>query len=176
MGRGVVLVAEGAARFALLTAAAGHTLVIQDRCREAQQPILKIVEGAHARDVVGLKATQHRIERLLPQALHPDFDRGDVALQHQQPGAQQIVRRASWPPVVRHIQAGQDRISRREIGMAKLAPQWGRIMRHFDLERGAAGLNKFEILAVGTRWPYHEKAPSCRAKTRSTRPLALTLA
>jgi hypothetical protein len=57
------------------------------------------------------------------------------------------------------------------IGVAKLTPQGGRIMRYFDLERGTAGLNKFQILAVGTRWRYHEKAPSCRAKSRTTRVL-----
>ena len=51
--------------------------------------------------------------------------------------------------------------------MAKCAPQGGRVVGNAEVEGGAVSLNKFEVLAVGPRWTYHEKAPSCRAKTRT---------
>jgi len=117
-----VRVAQGAARFALFATAARDTVAIKDRLGTLQQPILKIIESAHARHVVRLKATQQRIKGLFPQARNPEIDGGDVALQHQQPGPQQIVRRTGGPPLIRHIQACQDWISRRKIGVAKLAP------------------------------------------------------
>lgn len=148
MGCRVVLVAQAAARFALFAAMMRHALVIEDRLITLQQPILKIVEGAYAGDVVRLEATQQRIERLLTQALHPDFDRGDVAFQHQQPGPQQIIRGACRAPLLEVIEPGQDGLGRREIGVAKLTPQGGGIMWYLDLKLGTAGLDKFEVLAV----------------------------
>ena len=55
--------------------------------------------------------------------------------------------------------------------MTKLTPQRGGFVRHLDLKHGAAGLDKFEVLAVGSQWLYHEVAPSCWAKSRTTRAL-----
>jgi hypothetical protein len=62
------------------------------------------------------------------------------------------------------IELGQDGLGRREIGVAKLTPQGGGIMRHLDLKPGTVGLDKFEVLAVATQWLYHEVAPSWRAQ------------
>jgi hypothetical protein len=66
--------------------------------------------------------------------------------------------------VIQRIQASQDRLSGREIRVAKLAPQGGRVMRHFEIKNGTPSLNKVEILAMRAEWTYHEQAPSWRAK------------
>jgi hypothetical protein len=100
MGRGVVLVAERPTLFPLFAAAAWATCLIQ-RCRtEPQETILKIVEGAHPGHVLGFKATDEGIPRLLVEALDPDFDRGDVTLQHEEPSAQHIVWALPGPTVL----------------------------------------------------------------------------
>jgi hypothetical protein len=144
-----VRVAQGAARFALFAVAARDTVAIKDRLRTLQQPILKIIESAHARHVVRREATQQRTKGLFPQARDPEIAGGDVTFQHHQPGPQQIIRGACGAPVLEGIEPGQDGLGCREIGMAKLTPQGGGIVWHLDRKHGAAALDKFEVLAVG---------------------------
>ena len=83
MRRRVVLVAERPTLFPLFATASRVTRVIEGWLAELEYSILKIVKGAHAGHLLGLKTTQQRVQRLLVEALDPDLDRGDVALQHE---------------------------------------------------------------------------------------------
>jgi hypothetical protein len=110
VGGGVILVAECAILFALFAAAAGTTLLVQHRAAELEDSILEVVEGAYAWHLVGVKAAEEGVERLLVQAVYPDLDGGDVAFEHEEPRTEHIHWGTGGRTVGGVVEARQDRM------------------------------------------------------------------
>ncbi len=89
-----------------------------------QQAVLKVIEGTHTGNVVGVKAADDGIEGVVVHHRDPDIETGDVTFDHSQTGAQHTSGLSGQASSVGRVERRQDRMHPIQVRSFHLMPDW----------------------------------------------------
>jgi hypothetical protein len=87
-----------------------------------EEAILKIIEGAHTRDIFWIEATDDGIEGFIVHHLDPDIKAGDTTFHHGKTGAKHAHGVASRSALAAGVEHAQEGVCQIEVGLSQLLP------------------------------------------------------